>query len=45
MAGWHSAGKLNSREHIVEGIEHFPEALRKLFPGDHDGKLELYVAE
>jgi NADPH-dependent curcumin reductase len=45
MAGWYSAGKIVSREHIVEGIERFPEALLQLFTGEHDGKLELYVAE
>jgi NADPH-dependent curcumin reductase len=45
MAGWFAAGKIVSREHIVEGIEHFPETLLQLFTGEHDGKLELHVAE
>jgi len=44
MAGWYAAGKVVSREHIVDGIEHFPETLLRLFTGDHDGKLELHVA-
>jgi NADPH-dependent curcumin reductase len=45
MAGWYAAGKVVSREHIVDGIERFPETLLRLFTGDHDGKLELHVAE
>jgi hypothetical protein len=45
MASWMSAGKLKSREHIVEGIETFPEALLKLFDGGNFGKLLLRVTE
>jgi NADPH-dependent curcumin reductase CurA len=43
MAGWMSAGKLKSREHIVEGFETFPDALLKLFHGENTGKLVLKV--
>jgi NADPH-dependent curcumin reductase CurA len=45
MAGWMAAGKLKSREHIVQGLETFPEALLKLFTGENIGKLVLQVAE
>jgi NADPH-dependent curcumin reductase CurA len=45
MAGWMAAGKLKSREHIVEGIETFPDTLLKLFKGENLGKLVLKVAE
>jgi NADPH-dependent curcumin reductase CurA len=45
MAGWMSAGKLKSREYIVEGLETFPETLLKLFKGENIGKLVLKVAE
>jgi NADPH-dependent curcumin reductase CurA len=41
MAGWMAAGKLRSREDVAEGIEHFHEALLKLFRGDNIGKLIL----
>ena len=44
MAGWLAAGKLKSREDIVEGLETFPEALLKLFKGENTGKLILKVA-
>jgi len=43
MAAWMAAGKLKSREHIVEGLTTFPETLLKLFTGENDGKLMLKV--
>lgn len=45
MAGWMKSGQLKSREHIVKGIETFPDALLKLFHGDNTGKLVLQVHE
>jgi NADPH-dependent curcumin reductase CurA len=45
MAGWMAAGKLKSREHIVEGLETFPDTLLKLYKGENTGKLVLKVAE
>jgi NADPH-dependent curcumin reductase CurA len=45
MAGWLLAGKLKSREHIVEGLETFPETLLKLYTGENFGKLILKVAD
>ncbi|GAC1434851.1 MAG: NADP-dependent oxidoreductase [Solirubrobacteraceae bacterium] len=43
MGGWLAAGKLSSREDVVEGLEHFPETLLRLFSGENDGKLILRV--
>jgi hypothetical protein len=43
MAGWMAAGKLKSREDIVEGLETFPDTLLKLFRGENFGKLILKV--
>jgi len=45
MAGWMAAGKLKSREYIVNGLDTFPEALLKLFAGENTGKLVLQVAD
>ncbi len=45
MAGWLAAGKLKSREDIVEGLETFPETLLKLFKGENVGKLMLKLAD
>ena len=43
MAGWLAKGQLKSKEHIVEGLETFPESLMKLFNGENLGKLVLKV--
>jgi NADPH-dependent curcumin reductase CurA len=45
MAGWMMAGKLKSREDIVEGFQTFPDTLLKLFRGENTGKLMIKVAE
>jgi len=46
LGGWMAAGKLKSREHIVEGLQTFPETLQMLFSGANAnmGKLVLKVA-
>ena len=41
MARWMAAGKLKSREDIVEGLATFPETLLKLFKSENTGKLML----
>ncbi len=41
LLAWVADGSLRHREHIVEGIERFPEALRMLFDGQNNGKLLL----
>ncbi|MBT0586392.1 NADP-dependent oxidoreductase [Alteromonas oceanisediminis] len=43
MAGWIAQGKLKAKEHVVEGLEKFPEALMMLFNGENFGKLVLKV--
>ena len=45
LAGWMHAGSFKSREHVVEGFEHFPAALLMLFEGKNLGKLVLKVAD
>src|SRR5260370_2390841 len=45
MAGWMMAGKLKSKEDIVDGFQRFPEALLKLFRGENFGKLMIKVAD
>jgi NADPH-dependent curcumin reductase len=44
MAGWIADGRLQSLEHIVTGIEHFPDTLLTLYSGENFGKLILSVA-
>ncbi|MCV2883950.1 NADP-dependent oxidoreductase [Aestuariibacter sp. AA17] len=43
MAGWIAQGKLKAKEHVVEGLETFPETLMMLFEGENFGKLVLKV--
>ena len=44
MGAWMKEGKLKSREHIVDGLDTFPETLQMLFSGENMGKLVLKVA-
>ena len=44
MGQWMAEGKLKSREHIVDGLETFPDTLMKLFKGENFGKLVLKVS-
>jgi len=44
LAEWASSGRLRAREHIVDGLETFPETLQMLFRGENFGKLVIRVA-
>ncbi|MET3133115.1 NADPH-dependent curcumin reductase CurA [Oxalobacteraceae bacterium GrIS 1.11] len=44
MGGWIAAGRLITREDIVDGLETFPETLQRLFSGANNGKLVLRLA-
>jgi NADPH-dependent curcumin reductase CurA len=43
LGGWLAAGQLKSAEHIVEGLEHAPDALNLLFTGGNTGKVIVRV--
>jgi len=43
MAPWAAAGKLSSRIDVLEGIEHFAEALRRVYSGANFGKQIVKV--
>jgi NADPH-dependent curcumin reductase CurA len=45
IAGWIQAGDITVKDHIVKGIETFPETLMMLFNGENFGKLILQVKE
>jgi NADPH-dependent curcumin reductase CurA len=45
MAGWMAAGKLTPKEHVVDGLQSFHDALLKLFKGENVGKLVLKVGD
>lgn len=43
MAGWMAQGKLVDKEHIVDGLENCPKALKMLFTGENTGKLIVKI--
>jgi NADPH-dependent curcumin reductase len=45
MAGWMMAGKLKSKEDIVDGFKTFPDTLLRLFRGENLGKLMIKLAD
>ncbi|MBU5615519.1 NADP-dependent oxidoreductase [Psychrobacter sp. TAE2020] len=45
IAGWIKSGELTVKDHIIEGIETFPDTLMMLFNGKNFGKLVLKVGE
>jgi NADPH-dependent curcumin reductase len=45
LAGWLADRRLKSIEHVVTGMEHFPETLLKLYSGANFGKLILSVGD
>jgi len=44
MSPWVKEGKIKTREHIVDGLDTFPETLLMLFTGQNRGKLIIKVA-
>ena len=40
---WMNEGKIVTREHILDGIESFPEAVKMIFAGRNQGKLLIRV--
>jgi NADPH-dependent curcumin reductase CurA len=44
LARWVSEGKIVHRAHVLDGLERAPEALVRLFSGDHLGKLVVRVS-
>ena len=45
LAGWIADGRLKSVEHVVSGMDRFPETLLTLYRGENFGKLILKVAD
>ena len=41
---WVDEGRLKHREDVLDGLERAPEALVRLFAGDHLGKLVVKVS-
>ncbi len=44
LSDWLHTGKMNTKEHIFNGIDTFPSVLKKLFTGENFGKLLIKVS-
>lgn len=44
LSQWVMQGKIKFKVHIDQGLEHAPTSLKRLFTGDHDGKLLVQVS-
>ncbi|MEZ5142837.1 MAG: NADP-dependent oxidoreductase [Acidimicrobiales bacterium] len=44
LAGWVADGEIRHRTDVVEGLEHAPDALDRLFTGANTGKVVVHVA-
>ena len=44
LGGWIAEGRIQWKDHVVEGLDQAPDALQRLFRGDHDGKLVVRVS-
>ena len=45
LAAYVREGRLKTRDEVVDGLEHAPAHLLRLFSGDHRGKLMVKVAD
>jgi NADPH-dependent curcumin reductase CurA len=45
VSEWIADGSIKYRAHVLDGLERAPEALVRLFKGDHLGKLVIKVAD
>ncbi len=45
LVPWVAEGRIKYAVEVVEGLEHAPDALNRLFTGEHAGKLIVRVAE
>lgn len=45
MARWHADGTIKHEDTVVEGLEHAPSALNRLFDGTTRGKLLVKIAD
>lgn len=45
LVAWVAEGRIKYAVEVVDGLEHAPDALNRLFTGDHSGKLIVRVSE
>lgn len=45
LGGWIAEGRIQWKDHIVDGLDQAPAALGRLFTGDHNGKLVIQISK
>ena len=45
LSEWIAAGKIHWKDHVIDGLEEAPDALQRLFTGNHDGKLIVKISD
>jgi NADPH-dependent curcumin reductase CurA len=45
LAPWVASGQIKWKAHVVEGLENAADAVKRLFTGDHDGKLLIRISD
>lgn len=43
LTAWYHEGRLKARQHVVEGLDHTPDAFIGLFRGDNIGKVVVKI--
>jgi NADPH-dependent curcumin reductase CurA len=44
LAPWVMSGQIKWKAHVVEGLDNAADAVKRLFSGDHDGKLLVRIS-
>ncbi len=45
LSQWIADGKIKWKDHVIDDLRAAPEALQRLFSGNHDGKLMVRISE
>lgn len=45
LSGWLTQGKLHYKVHVDQGLENAATSLKRLFSGEHDGKLLVQISD
>ena len=45
MTSWINSGKIKPVEHVIEGLENAPNALRGIFDGENLGKSVVHISD
>jgi hypothetical protein len=44
LGAWVGEGRIKWKDHVIDGLKNAPDALGRLFTGDHDGKLLIRIS-